>query len=104
MLVDLPLGQLARDDDLGGDAGVIGTGLPQGIAPAHPLKADQDVLQREGQRVPHVQTAGDIGRRHHDRVRALAAARIGGKAAGAFPGVVLPRLDRVGAIGLVQHR
>ena len=104
VLVDLPLGELAGDDDLGRDTGMIGAGLPQGVAPAHPLEADQDVLQREIQRVSHMQAARHVGRRHHDRVGALAAVRIGGKAAGAFPSGIVPRFDRIGAVGLVQHR
>ena len=44
-LVDAFLGQLVGDDDLGGDAGMVGAGLPQYIAPAHPLIADQNILQ-----------------------------------------------------------
>ncbi len=41
----LPLHQLALDNHLGGDAGVIGAGLPQHVAPAHTLEAHEDVLQ-----------------------------------------------------------
>ncbi len=56
-------------------------------------EADQHVLQREGQRVPHMQAAGHVRRRHHDRVGRLAAVRIGGKAAGPLPNRIAPRLD-----------
>ena len=105
VLVDLPLGELVGDDDLGGDAGVVGAGLPQRVAAAHALEADQDVLQREGQRVPHMQAAGDVRRRHHDRVgRACCCAGSAAKAPARFPGRVLPRLHGIGPISLVQHR
>ena len=51
----------------------------------------------------HMQAAGDVGRRHHDRVGPLVARRIGGETAGALPRLVLASFHRVGAIGLVQH-
>ncbi len=41
----LPLHQLPLDHHLGRDAGVIGAGLPQHVAAAHPLEAAEDVLQ-----------------------------------------------------------
>jgi hypothetical protein len=37
--------ELILDDDLGGDAGVIGSGLPQRVVAAHAI-ADQHVHQR----------------------------------------------------------
>ena len=104
VLVDLPLGELVGDDDLGGDPGVVGAGLPQDVAPAHALEANEDVLQREGQRMAHVQAAGHVRRRHHDRVGPLLARRIGGETAGALPRLVLASFHRAGAIGFVQHR
>ncbi len=103
VLVDLSLGELVGDDDLGGDPGVIGAGLPQCIAPAHPLEANEDVLQRKGQRMAHVQAAGHVRRRHHDRVGPLLARWIGGETAGALPRLVLASFHRAGAIGFVQH-
>ena len=61
--------QLALDHHLGGDAGMIGAGLPQHVAAAHPLETAQHVLQRVVERVAHVQRAGDVGRRDHDGER-----------------------------------
>ena len=34
-------GELALDHHLGGDAGMVGAGLPQGVLAAHPVEADQ---------------------------------------------------------------
>ncbi len=65
----LALHQLALDHHLGGDAGVIGAGLPEHIASAHALEAGQHVLQRIVERMPHVQRAGDVGRRDDDAER-----------------------------------
>ena len=42
----LALHQLPLDHHLGGDAGVVGAGLPQHVRAAHPLEPRQDVLQR----------------------------------------------------------
>lgn len=62
----LPFHQLALDHHLGGDAGMIGAGLPQHVAATHPLETAQDVLQRVVERVAHVQRTGHIRRRDHD--------------------------------------
>ncbi len=56
----LPLHQLALDHHLGGDAGVIGAGLPQHVAPAHALEAHQNVLQRVVEGVPHMERARHV--------------------------------------------
>ncbi len=79
------LGELAGDHDLRGDAGMVGAGLPQHVAAAHALIADQQVLQREGQRVAHMQAARHVGRRHHYRVRREVAVGVGRECARAFP-------------------
>ena len=64
----LALRQLALDHHLRGDAGVVGAGLPEHVAPAHALEAAQHVLQRVVERMAHVQRAGDVGRRDDDAV------------------------------------
>ena len=64
----LALGELALDDHLGGDAGVVGARLPQHVAAVHPLIAAEHVLQRVVERVAHVQVAGDVGRRNDDAI------------------------------------
>ena len=53
-------GELALDHHLGGDAGVVGSRLPQRVMVPHPLVADHDVLEREVEGVAHVQAAGDV--------------------------------------------
>ena len=53
----LPLGQLAFDDKLGGDAGVVGARLPQHVLAAHALEAGQHVLQRVVQGMADMQPA-----------------------------------------------
>ena len=63
------VGQFALDHHLGGDAGVVLSRLPERVEPAHPVPADQDVLQRVVEGVAHMQRAGDVGRRDHDRKR-----------------------------------
>ena len=101
----LPLHQLALDHHLGGDAGVVGAGLPQHVAAAHALEAAQDVLQRVVERVPHVQRAGDVGRRDDDAI-GLGAAPLGpagAERARLLPGGVDAALDLGGLVGLVDH-
>ena len=58
--------QLLLHLDLGGDAGVVAAGEPQGFVALHTLEAGQNVLQRAVQRVTHVQLTGDVGGRHDD--------------------------------------
>ena len=65
--VDAVLGQLALDQHLGGDTGVIGARQPENIASAHPLPAHRDVDLRGLEHVPHVQRASHVGRRDHQR-------------------------------------
>ena len=97
--------QLPLDHHLGGDAGVIGAGLPQHVAAAHALEADEDVLQRVVERVTHMQRAGHVRRRDDDGVRPRAGA-IGssrGKSSGLLPQAVGRALDGSWLIGLVEH-
>ena len=100
----LALGELAFHHHLRGDAGVVGAGLPEHVAPAHPLEAAEDVLQRVVERVPHVQHAGDVRRRDDDGeglcAGAPGAARLEG--AGLFPDGGNARLDGGGVEGLVH--
>ena len=60
--------ELALDHHLGGDAGVVGARLPQRVVAAHAVVAGERVHERVLERVPHVQRAGDVGRRQHDAV------------------------------------
>jgi hypothetical protein len=58
--------ELALDDDLGGDAGVVGARLPQRVVAAHAVVARQRVHERLVEAVAHVQRAGDVRRRQQD--------------------------------------
>ena len=81
LLLEQPL----LDDGLGGDAGVVGAGHPEGVVALHPPPADQDVLERVIQRVAQVQGAGHVRRRDHDAVGRPVAGRIGVEVALARP-------------------
>ena len=97
------LGQLALHDHLGGDAGVVGAGQPQGRLATHALEADQHVLQGVVQRVPNVQRTGDVGRRDDDGER-LGVRVVDRREAAAFlPGFVEARFGGLGIEGLVEH-
>ena len=65
-------GELAFDDHLGGDAGVVGAGEPEGDVAAHAVPADGDVDLGVLQHVAHVEGAGDVGRRDDERECRLA--------------------------------
>ncbi len=64
----LPFGQVFFHHQLRGDACVIKAGLPERVKSLHPFPADQNVHQRLGKRVAHVQNAGDVRRRQHDAI------------------------------------
>ena len=74
----LALHQLALDHHLGGDAGVVGAGLPEHVLAAHALEPAEHVLQRVVERMAHMQRAGHVGRRDHDAIGlGVARARAG---------------------------
>src|SRR5262249_20214119 len=60
--------ELPLDDDLGCDSRVIRADDPVCIVAAQAVVADQSVHQGLLERVPHVQRAGDVGRRQLDAV------------------------------------
>ena len=67
-----PLGlELLLDHRLGADPGVVRAEDPARRHAPHPLEADQGVLDRAVQRVPHVQRAGHVRRGDRDRVVVL---------------------------------
>lgn len=82
------LAELALDDVLSGDAGVVHTGLVQRLEALHPLAADERVDQRVLEGVPQVQGAGDVGRRDDDGVRRLLAVLVGLEVAALHPALV----------------
>ena len=77
-------------DCLGGDPGMVRSGLPQRVKAAHTVIASQDVLKRAVQGVAKVQSAGDVGKRDDDYKRPLVWAAVGRcpERAGLLPGSV----------------
>ncbi len=95
--------ELLLDDVLGGDPGVVVAGLPEGVVAHHPVPADQAVLDRPVERMPHVELAGDVRRRHADDVGLVAAAAGAGRVeALGLPGLLPALLDAVGAVQAVH--
>ena len=84
--------------------GVVGAGLPEHRPAAHPPEADQRVLDRVVERVPHVQAAGDVRRRHDDAVGLALGIGRRPEMAARLPQAVVLGLDLGRSIGLVQHR
>src|SRR5439155_8624677 len=97
-------GELALDHDLRGDAGVIGARLPERIEAVHPLHANEDVLQRHGEAVAHVQRAGDVGRRHHDAVGRPGGLGVGAEVAALLPLRIPALLDGGGLVAIRDRR
>ncbi len=78
--------ELAFDDDLRGDARVIGAGHPQGIFAEHAVIAREAVHDRLIEGMAHMQGARDVWRRQLDReVLAVLVERGGGGIAAFFP-------------------
>jgi hypothetical protein len=69
--------ELALDDDLGGDAGVVGARHPERVLALHAVIAHQRIHDRVLERVPHVQRAGHVRRRQLDAERGLAGSSVG---------------------------
>ena len=101
----LLLAQLALDDHLRGDAGVVGAGQPHGVVGGHPPPAGEDVLDGVAERVPHVQRAGDVRRRDDHGERRLGCGRVRVEVAARHPLRVPARLDllRVVVFGSLRH-
>ena len=92
--------ELALHHHLGGDARVVGSGLPQRVAPPHPVIAGQRIHDGVLEGVAHVQRAGDVGRRDHDAVGLAITAWC--KAALLLPEAIPVLFDGVGVEGLVH--
>jgi hypothetical protein len=101
----LTLHQLALDHHLGGDAGVVGAGLPEHVAAAHPLEAAEHVLEGVVEGVADVKRAGDVRRRDDDRIGlGLDPVRATGpEGAGRLPGGGDARLDGGRVESLIHH-
>ena len=94
--------KLAFDHHLCGDARVVSSRLPQGVAPLHAAEADQAVHDRVVEAVAHVQAAGDVRRRDHDGVGLARALR--GEVTLGFPVLVQGGFNGVRLVGLVHAR
>src|SRR5262249_20071769 len=98
-------GKLPLDDVLRGDTRVIGPWHPESVVAIHPLVADENVLQRHVEGVPHVQGARDVWRRNDDAEGLLARRGVGVAIAVALPDAVPLVLDpaRLVAIRHLAH-
>ncbi len=87
--------------ELGGDAGVIGSGNPQRGPTLHPRAADHQVFQGDEHGVAHVEFAGDVGRGDGDDERlGVGRARFGLEPAVVFPPLVESFFRAVEVVGL----
>ena len=93
--------EVALDHHLGRDPGMVGADHPQSVLAVHPRAADEDVLERDVERMADVQAAGDVGRRHDDRI-GLGLAALGPELAALLPMRVPARLDRARFEGLCK--
>ena len=93
------LGQLALDDDLGGDAGVVDAGEPQGGVAAHASPPGEGVLDRGALGVAQVELAGDVGRRLDDDEGRPRSVEVGGEVAAVQPLPVARLLHGAGVVG-----
>ena len=96
-------GQLPFHHVLGGDAGMVGAGHPEGVEAVHALEPDQDILQGIVEGVAHMQDAGDVGRRDDDAKAGLGAIGLGMEKPLLFPVFIPFRFDPLGIVDLFQN-
>ena len=96
-------GNLALNDHLGSDPGVVSTDLPQGVFALHALIADHGIHDGLLEGVTHMQTAGDVRRRDHDAETFLAFIAIRLKVALLFPVLVKRLFDILWVICLFHY-
>ena len=96
--------QLAFNDDLRGNAGMVGARLPQRVGAAHAVVTGQCIHQGLIKTMPHVQCAGDIGRRQQN-AESFFLGRIvtGGKVTAVFPSLVPAAFDIGGFEGFCKR-
>ena len=102
-------GQRLLDHRLGGDAGVIGAADPERLVAGHAPRADQQVLDRVVEGVPHVERARHVRRRDRDREGRAIALGIGVPHPRLVPGpgpagLDLGRVEAVRRARLGRHR
>ena len=77
--------QLALDDVLGGDAGMVGTWNPQGSESLHALATNDDVVEGVVEGVAEVELPGHVRRRNHHAERIAIGSVLGAEHTGVFP-------------------
>jgi tetratricopeptide (TPR) repeat protein len=92
------------DHGLGRDAGVVGAGEPERLEALHAVRADEHVLDGVVERVPEVESGGDVGRRDEHAVGGLLAREdrrgVGVEGAGVEPALPDAGLVMLGGVGL----
>ena len=99
----LVLHELALDDHLRGDAGMVHPRLPQHVLAAHAFEPDQNILDRVVEGVPHMQRAGYVGRRDDNAIGFRTGLLAALECAGGFPVFVDSLLDPLRIVGLIKH-
>ena len=79
---------LALDDHLGRDAGMVGSCLPEGVLAAHPVIADEDVHNGLLEGMAHVEDTGYVGRRKGNAECPAVGSAVRLEAAAFFPAAV----------------
>ena len=96
--------ELALDDGLRGDAGVVGAREPEDLVAGLAGVAGEDVLECVVQHMAEREDAGDIRRRDNDRVSGLRRGGVGGEVAVLDPPGIPLFFDGLGLVGLGQFR
>ena len=100
LAADFLLGELALDDELRGDSGVIHARKPERAVAAHAVPADEHVDLRVLEHVADVDRAGDVGRRQGDRKHGAVSGIFGAKEFLVEPGLGPALFDFLRLVGL----
>jgi hypothetical protein len=87
---------------LGGDAGVIGAGEPEGVIADHAMPADGDVDLGVLEHVADVEHAGDVGRGDYEREDAAGIVGGGAEDAGVNPPLRPMRFEALGLVNFLD--
>ena len=98
------LRERAADRRPGRDAGVVVAGLEERVEAAHPVPADERVLERELQAVADRQGAGDVRRRVHDDERLARRVGVGTVEPLLLPGLLPALLDALRFVERIHAR
>ena len=98
------LRERAADRSPGRDARMVVAGLEKRVEAAHPVPADERVLERELQAVADRQRAGDVRRRVHDDERLSRRVGVGAVEALLLPGLLPALLDALRFVERIHAR